>query len=182
MTTPAPIEESGRDAQRRPIRTRAPEGELLSALSALLLLTTMFAFRWYGVIGVQRSPQHAAAQSAAGAWSELTDVRWLMLLTVLVTLGSVVIHLSQGSHGSQTNTSPLVAALGCLTAALLIYRVLIDLPGPTSVVDAKLGALLGLLAAVGIACGGLESVRAGRARPVPRSRRRPDLAPGPRGR
>jgi predicted metal-dependent peptidase len=47
--------------------------------------------------------------------------------------------------------------LGSITAAVLIYRVLIDLPSAGSVVDQKLGAIIGLLAAVGIAFGGYES-------------------------
>jgi hypothetical protein len=57
-----------------------------------------------------------------------------------------------------------VAALGTLTAVLLVYRVLIDLPNPSSVVDAKLGAFLGLLFAIGIALGGCESIREERLR------------------
>ena len=48
--------------------------------------------------------------------------------------------------------------LGCLTAALLAYRVLIDPPMPTEIVDQKLGAYPGLLCAIGIAVGGYESV------------------------
>jgi hypothetical protein len=52
--------------------------------------------------------------------------------------------------------------LGTVTAAALVYRVLVALPAPAQVVDQKLGAFLGLLCALGIAYGGLESRRAER--------------------
>ena len=72
-----------------------------------------------------------------------------------------------------------LAALGALSAVLLVYRVLIVLPSPTRVIDQKLGAFLGLLCALGIAWGGYEAIREQRARvraagATPR-RRRPHL-------
>jgi threonine/homoserine/homoserine lactone efflux protein len=87
-----------------------------------------------------------------------------MLLTIAVTIGSVVLHATQRSHGSKTDTSGLITALGTITAALLVYRVLIDLPSLNEVVDQKIGAYLGLLAAVCLAFGGYESMREERAR------------------
>jgi hypothetical protein len=47
---------------------------------------------------------------------------------------------------------------------LLIYRVLIALPSGARVVDQKLGAVLGLVCALGIAWGGYEAIREQRAR------------------
>lgn len=71
-----------------------------------------------------------------------------------------------------------MTALGALTSALLIYRVLIALPAATEVIDQKLGAILGLLCALGIALGGWESMREHRARSAKTSRRpRSGLAP-----
>ncbi|HWF53500.1 MAG TPA: hypothetical protein VG223_02675 [Solirubrobacteraceae bacterium] len=145
-----------------PRPARAPAGELLSAVSALALFVVMFVMKWYGVVALPHSADRSGIQSATSAWNELADIRWLMLLTVLVAFGSVVIHISQRSHGSQTDTSRVVTAVAGVTAALVFYRVLIDLPSPTSVVDAKLGAYLGLLAVVGVALGGYESMRAQR--------------------
>ena len=95
---------------------------------------------------------------AANAWHALTIVRWLMLVTIIVAVGTVLLHGSQRSHGTKTNTGPLVAVLGSITAAVVIYRVLIDLPSAGSVVDQKFGAIIGVLAAIGIALGGYESM------------------------
>jgi hypothetical protein len=86
-----------------------------------------------------------------------------MLVTICVAIGSAVLHVSQRGHGTQTDTSLLVTTLGGATAALVAYRVLISLPQPNAVVDQKLGAVLGVLAALGIAFGGFESLREERA-------------------
>ncbi len=151
-------------------------GELVSALSALALLLLMFLTAWYGVdLLPSRFLAGAGRETSETAWQGLTIVRWVMLLTIFVALGSVVLHLTQRSHGSQTETGALVAALGTVTFALLVYRVLIALPTPNKVVDQKLGAMLGLLCAIGIAVGGLASMREERIRAgrlVQRSRRR----------
>ena len=57
--------------------------------------------------------------------------------------------------GRGPNTSWVLVTLGSLTSALLLYRVLIDLPQASRVIDQKLGAFLGLVCALGIALGGL---------------------------
>jgi hypothetical protein len=166
--------------------TRVNVGELLSAVSALLLLAAMFATEWYGVAGVP-DPSYArpATSTAENGFNGLTDIRWVMLLTIVAAIGSVFLHASQREHGNKTDTRRIVTALGALTALLLIYRVLIDLPGNGTVLDQKLGAFLGLLCALGIAWGGYESViqqRARRAVAAPRSRRRERITAGRSGR
>jgi hypothetical protein len=146
------------EVQRRPPRLR--RGELISALGALALLPVMFALKWFGLeVAPGPSAERSASSTAENAWSGLTDLRWLMLLTIAAALGSVVLHASQRAHGRKTDTSVVIAVLGTLTAALLVYRVLIDLPSPDQVVDQKIGAYLGLLIAIAIALGGYESVR-----------------------
>jgi hypothetical protein len=159
---------------------RIRRGALLSSVSALGLLVVMFAMKWYGVAGVpDPSAARPAVSTAVNAWNGLSVVRWVMLATVLATLGSLALRASQRSHGTQTDTSTLVATLGAITAALLVYRVLIDPPSPDEVLDQKLGAILGLLLACGVALGGWESLRERnqpRRRHVPRPHRRRRLA------
>jgi hypothetical protein len=134
-------------------------GELTSAVSAVLLLGLMFLTKWYGVAGVpDPSAARPAVSTAENAWNGLSLVHWVMLITILAALGSVLLHASQRSHGTRTDTSLLLFGLGSLTAGLLVYRVLISLPEASKVIDQKLGAVLGLLCALGIALGGFESV------------------------
>jgi hypothetical protein len=78
-----------------------------------------------------------------------------------------------------------VAVLGTLATLLLGYRVLLDPPSAGTVVDVKLGAFLGLLATIGMAIGGFESLQEERARRdevVQRSRKARSLASGLPGR
>ncbi len=150
------------DGHRAP---RLRQGALITAASAVALLVVMFAMEWYGVDELPgRVSPHKPLSHAENAWHGLTTVRWLMLVTIVVALGSVLLHGSQRAHGAKTNTGALVAVLGGLTAVVLIDRVLIDLPSANAVVDQKLGAYIGLLSAVGIAFGGYESMLEERAR------------------
>ena len=135
--------------------------DLVSAGSALLLLVTMFLSAWYGVDGIPGRTSRLVY--AENAWEGLTVVRWLIVLTIVTAVGSALLHLSQRSHGARTETGVVVTALGLLTAATLIYRVLISLPAPDRVVDQKLGGFLGVLCALGVAYGGLEALRGERA-------------------
>lgn len=126
----------------------------------MLLLGLMFLVKWYGTVGLAgRLPSQAGPMGAQSAWHVLTILRWLILLTVAVALLSPLLHAIHRSHGTQTASSWAVSVLGTITAALLVYRVLIGLPAPDEVVDQKAGAVLGLLAAVGIALGGYQATR-----------------------
>jgi hypothetical protein len=174
-----PATEATGETPRAPV-TRVNVGELLSAVSALLLVAIMFATEWYGVAGVP-DPSYArpAISTAENAWNGLSDIRWVLVATIIAAVGSVFLHASQREHGTKTDTSRVVASLGGLSALLLVYRVLIVLPGDGKVLDQKLGAFLGLLCALGIAWGGWESVMQQRARAgarVQRSRREGRLA------
>jgi hypothetical protein len=150
---------SGGDAARPQRRLRVHHGELTSATSALLLLVLMFAAKWYGVAGVpDPSAARPAISTAVNGFNGLTYVRWVMLLTICAALGSVLLHASQRSHGTKTDTSRVLAALGSLTAILLVYRVLIAFPAPSRMIDQKLGAYLGLLCAFGVVLGARQSM------------------------
>lgn len=143
-----------------PQSVRVRRAELLSAASALALLALMFLVQWYGITpGSTRLALPSAHASVENAWHALSLLRWLMLATIVVALGAVFLHATQRSHGTQTDTSRIVTALGAITSGWLVYRVLIDLPASDRVVDQKLGALLGLLSALGIAFGGYQAAR-----------------------
>jgi hypothetical protein len=175
----------GPNAPDAPAPTGTPRvlfGELTSSASAVALLVLLFATKWYGLAGV---PDPSAARPAVAGtesgWAGLSVVRWVVLFTALVAIASVVLHASQRRHGTKTDTSRLIAGLGSLTSLLLIYRVLIVLPSGTMVIDQKLGAVLGVLAALGIALGGYESIAEHQARAravVQRSRHRSRRASG----
>ena len=140
-------------------------GELISAAGALALLVAMFAVAWYGVDAI---PGAAATSSPAAtsenAWDGLTVIRWLMLLTVLVALGAVAVHAWHPTRVTVARLRLALLALSTANAAALIFRVLIVLPSSDRVPDQKLGGVVGVIAALGIAVGAYEAVREQRAR------------------
>jgi hypothetical protein len=170
---------AGSETAGTPGPTIAPRvlfGELTSSVSAVLLLVLLFATEWFGVAGVpDPSAARPAVSGTESGWMGLSVVRWVVLVTALVAIGSLVLHASQRRHGTKTDTSRLVAGLGSLTFLLLIYRVLIHLPSGAKVIDQKLGAVLAIVCALGVALGGYESIAEHQARArtvVQRPRRR----------
>jgi hypothetical protein len=161
---------------------RPGRGELISLVSALALLVLMFAAGWYEYDRVPGTPaaRHGVVDIQNG-WQALTLLRWLMLATIVVVFASFALRASQRTHGRPTSTGFAVAGLGAVTAAFLIVRVLIDLPSPAAISDQKLGALLGLLASLGIALGGWDWLWADRAQAsAPRRRRQQERVGQPR--
>jgi hypothetical protein len=145
--------------------SRLNRGDLVAALSAVLLVVSMFAFAWFGFDGLPgRGSLGSAVASAEDAWHGLSVIRWLMTLTIAAAIGSVVIHVRPVSRQLVAAARLTVLTLGVVSFVLVAYRVLIALPTPDRVVDQKLGAFLGTIWALGIALGGYESVREQRAR------------------
>lgn len=158
--SPAPPE---RGVAQRPVAGDEPSppifapAELPAAACALALLVSMFALAWFGVDGIPgRTP---AKVMTVDAWNGLSIVRWPMLITVLLALVAVPVHWGQRRHGAKTDLARPLLLMSTLTAALLTYRVLIALPDAHAIVDQKLGALVGLACALGLAVCALATLR-----------------------
>jgi hypothetical protein len=142
---------------------RLTRGELISGASALILVILLFAFAWYGVDGVPGRGGSGMGGTETG-WEGLSVLRWLILLTVLVAFAAVAVHADHPARQTVAGLRLGLLILGSATGVALVVRVLIDLPSSDRVVDQKLGALLGLFAALGIAFGAAEAVREQRTR------------------
>jgi hypothetical protein len=158
MAEPAP---RPHDAQA-PVQ-RAPESELLVAVCGLVLLIALLGLRWFGADGVPRPALAQPPEYSLGTFAPLGAIAWLALATALGALASVWLHASGRIRVSRRVTGLVLALLGGSTSVLLIWRVLIALPDERRVVDAKLGAIVGLLCAVGIWMGAIGSLRPRRA-------------------
>jgi hypothetical protein len=144
---------------------RASRGEAIAALSALALLVLMFAVEWFGIDEPSfGQPPRPGVATAEDAWHALTIVRWEMLVAIVVAFAAAAMHAWRPPRLAVALARLALAWLGLLTAVLLAIRVLIDLPDPGEVVDQKLGAVLGLIAALGIAFGGSDAIREQRGR------------------
>jgi hypothetical protein len=165
------IDDPAPRAEPRPLRPL--HAELIAGAGALLLLVSLVFLKWFGVGGTAgRFAPRAAATGSEGAWHTLTLLRWLVLLTVAVALVPLLLRLARRWLGPPRRTNTLVAALGGVTTLLLGYRVLVDLPDPSHVVDQKAGAILGLLGALLVVVGGVESMHTRGAISPPRGARR----------
>lgn len=156
--------------ERRSAPPRVGRGELVSAASALALLICIFAFAWFGMIGRPAAISGVGRLGSEDGWTGLGAGRWLMVLCILVALGTLALHISQSGHGTKTDTGPLTLLIAVPTALLIAVRVLIDLPSPDRVVDAKLGGYVGALLCTGVALGGWQTLQEERERRAAQAR------------
>jgi cytochrome bd-type quinol oxidase subunit 2 len=126
--------------------SRLRRGELLAGASAVLLAIFLVGGKWYGTSG-------GTGGSQTG-WQALTDLRWLLLVTIVAAVGLVFAQTNRRAPAIPVTMSLIVMLLGIVCVVALIYRVLIN-PPPHQ----EASAYLGLLSALGIAVGGYISLR-----------------------
>ena len=137
---------------------------MLAGASAVLLAIFLVGGKWYGDGG-------QTGGSLTG-WQALTDLRWLMLVTIVAAAGLVFAQVIRRAPAVPVTMSLIVMLLGIVTVVALIYRVLIS-PPPHQ----EAGAYLGLLFAIGIMCGGYFSLRQEGIARAGRADEHPDRAP-----
>ena len=112
-------------------------------------------------------PDGAPAPQAEGArlstsvngWHGLTTLRWFMLVTIILSLALVYAQASRRSPALPVTLSLTGCVVALITLIALIYRVLINEPGPDGLIDQKAGAFVGLIAMLAIVWGGFLSLR-----------------------
>ena len=110
---------------------------------AVVLLVSMFALKWYRL----------DASTSVNGWHGLTHLRWLVLVTVLSGLALVYTQATRRAPAVPASFSVIITVLGLVSTAALLYRVVINEPGPQ-----KPGAFVGLISALAIFCGGYLSM------------------------
>ncbi len=125
---------------------RLRRGEWLAGATAVLLAIFMVGGKWYGSAG-------QTGGSATG-WQALTDLRWLLLVTIVAAVGLVLAQATRRAPAVPVTMSLVVMLLGIVSVVALIYRVLIS-PPPHE----ETAAYLGLLSALGVTVGGYVSLR-----------------------
>jgi hypothetical protein len=124
------------------------------------MLAVLFTLPWYEIHSPIGSTGSALGLSTSfNGWEELTTLRWLFVLTIASAFLLVYFQATRRSPALPATFSVIVTVLGGLTALALIYRVLINVPGLDSVVQAQPGAYLGLASACLLACGAYLSMR-----------------------
>ncbi|PZR69831.1 MAG: hypothetical protein DLM63_00880 [Solirubrobacterales bacterium] len=203
--------------------SRLRTGEKLAAACAALLFVDMF-LHWFRasasissanpVINEQlhANPvlQAVLTHSARGAdaWTAFSVIDLLLLLTIVVTLGMVVVAATQRSVGFAVIASVIATPLGALSTLFVLIDVLISKPGGWAPPQASISGLtgsfrvttqvfgwLGLLLTAGLTVGAYLAMRdervsvrdaraqaarllSGPPRPAPIPRRSPSSARG----
>jgi hypothetical protein len=140
--------------------SRLRAGEIAAGVSGLLLAVFMFALPWYGLKrALAPTASSLGISTSFDGWHALSHVRWLVLLTVIAALALAYFQAASRAPAIPVTISVIATVLGAITVLALIYRVLINVPGPANLVDVKPGAYLGLVTAIGVLVGAFVSMR-----------------------
>ena len=139
--------------------SRLRRGELIAGAAALVLILTLFGLPWYGLTGAQRSADALGISTSVNGWHGLTDLRWLILLTALTGLALAVSQSACRAPALPVSLSTITTVLGVITSLSLIDRVLLNVPGPSELVGARVGAYVGLISGLALTAGAFVSLR-----------------------
>ena len=132
-------------------------GEILAGAGGLALLIFLFALNWLRSAGVTRD-----------GWSAVPVLRWVIVVAALSALALTVAQATTRGPALPVSLSVIATVLSALTALLLVIRIL------TTGATPRVGAYLGLLAAITMAYGAFTSLRAEQGwTPAPITRSRP---------
>jgi hypothetical protein len=147
---------------------RLRRADQIIGAGAIAFFVFLFFFNWYGI---STNVSSFAGTTLAGGvsktgWETFTNLRWVWLITILVSLGAVALVVAGRKLETPVRPSMIVTGLGALSTALIVYRI-IHHPSRTYNVgvvhasaDIKIGIWLGLLAAVAITYGGYLAMQA----------------------
>jgi len=112
-------------------------GELLAGASAVGLLVVMF-LDWFG---------------GRSGWEALTIGRMLLVAVALLALTLVVLTLAARPVAMAASAAAITVGVTALVVLYLLYRIVVNEPGPDAGADIALGAYLGPLLVLGCGAG-----------------------------
>lgn len=128
--------------------SRLRRGEILvaAAAAAAVLVIDLFAVRWY-----------SGGRGSASGWMALAVVRWLVLVTVIAGFALAWAQATRPAPALPSTLSVITVTLGLLTTIALLWRVVIDVPGPSAGTSG--GAWIALIAGLALFAGAVWSLR-----------------------
>ena len=136
---------------------RLRNGEVIAAVSGLVLLVAVFALPWLALIDHPHAAVDRSAYPAVNAWHALTVMRFALVASGLAGIGLAVISAAQRTVAVPVAAAVITSVLTGLVFIVVAIRVLLVHPGVggLSGEDASLqvGAYVGVLACLGVAVG-----------------------------
>jgi len=139
---------------------RLRRGELIAGVGATVLLVVLFFVPWLGHGGAGEAHGARIAAASLNGWHSLTYVRWVLLISVAISVALVLFTATRRSPAIPITCSIFTSVLGGLSSLLLIFRLIDPGAGQPGATTAKPGIYFGLLASLLIAYGGYRSMRA----------------------
>ena len=116
---------------------RLRSGEALAGAGAVALLVVMF-LGWF---------------SGETAWESMAIARVVLVALALCGLTIVVLTVTSRTVAMACSAAAITVGVGALALALVVYRVVVNEPGPNAVVTVDAGAYLGLLCVLAVIAG-----------------------------
>jgi hypothetical protein len=138
-------------------------GELIAAISGVVLLIALFFFDWYGIGASVSTPiGEFSIRGDFGAWDRQgffgTLANFVILAAGLAAVGLALLTATSRTVALPVAASALTAWLGIAAVVMVLARMVLQ-PLDNDFVDLKFGIWLALIAAAGVAIGGWQSMQ-----------------------
>jgi hypothetical protein len=158
---------------------KVERGEAIAGVAGAALLIVMLVFTWFAIKeeGVLALPSlshpHTVIGSPRNAFEAFSVTDLVLLVTALAAMTLLLLSAAQARPRALPTLSALVALLGIASVILIVLAIInppdLTVPGGFHVSDAdaegvsvvrRIGVWLGLVAAGGVAYGGIRAARA----------------------
>jgi hypothetical protein len=140
---------------------RLTQGQLIAAIGAVVLIVAMF-LPWVGVSGPSVPAGITLPQGVSGVGGSTSDNIWkgstldiYLLITVIVAAVPALLALTDSAE-EFSFVSAATFLLGVVAVILIAAFLTVDFPDGA---DRKIGAFIGLVAAIAIAFGGFRAMQ-----------------------
>jgi peptidoglycan/LPS O-acetylase OafA/YrhL len=127
--------------------SRLRRGEIIAALSAVVLLALMFLVPWISF------PNPGGSHTSADAWTSFPTLRWPMLVIGVLGLALGYLQASRSAPAMPVALDVVLVTLAAITTVLLLIRLITGDGSP------EVGGWLGLAASVALTAGTFMSLR-----------------------
>jgi hypothetical protein len=132
---------------------------MVGAGAALMLVST-FALPWYWLHAPLTYDYGKFGTTATiTGWDALSVTRWFVLVTGLLGLAVWLAQVARRAPALPVSLTVILMLLSLLNVLLLVRRVVISQPGPSSLISLRVGAVVGLISAIAVFAGAYLSLR-----------------------